>query len=128
MKKLILMLCFLLFSLVGWADTIIWDAPIDGGPVGGYTLYWGSDGDDFCTMSEKCNLSMPSDVLSVDMTILNLLPGNEYKFIVTAYNATGESGPSNEVVYTEDPYQPPLDRIRQSQGIPTEATNMTIVE
>ena len=129
MKKLIFLIG-ILFIIVGyaWADTITWDAPIDGGPVKGYTLYWGSEGDDECTMSEKCNLSMPSDVLSVDMTILNLLPGAEYKFVVNAYNDWGEGDSSNEVVYTVDPYQPPPDRIRQSQGIPTEATNMTIVE
>lgn len=123
MKRLILLFCFMFLPLIGLGETIKWNP--SSGDVDGYTLYWWADeGDTFCTSGEKCMISVPEDVVEIaDMeSILGLLYGVEYKFVVRGYNERGESGDSNIVSYVLDPYRPPLDRLRQSQGKPGEAS------
>ena len=41
-----------------------------------------------------------TDVGNVTTWTLQLSPATTYYFVVTAYNSTGESAPSNEVAYT----------------------------
>ena len=46
---------------------------------------------------------------SMDISALQLNPGTEYNIWVTAYNSHAESGKSNMVDFTTDPFAPPPD-------------------
>jgi hypothetical protein len=70
--------------------TLAWDAPNDPS-VQGYTLWIG-----FASGAETQGPS----VGKVLTTTVTLTSGTTYFFEVTAYNANGQSLPSNEVRYT----------------------------
>ncbi len=76
------------------------------------TLKWDKSGDRrvkgyrlHCGLSSGRNYSRLIDVGNVTTyTLTNLVPGETYYCIVTAYNAAGkESGPSNEISFKTSP-------------------------
>ena len=99
MKKLFLVLLLLLFcSGIVSAKTLKWDALTI--LPDGYTAYWTGTAVGNKTTTDT----------QIDIDTLNLLPG-AYTFVVKAFNVTGESGPSNEAIYTMDGYLPPVDNV-----------------
>jgi len=92
MKKLMLVLMVLLLIVVSAsADIARWDASEC---ADGYKIYY----NEYSTIigeSTEC-----------DLDALNLVPGVEYTFQVTAYNGYGESVKSNSLTYTKGSYTP----------------------
>jgi|SRR5215475_4654400 len=73
------------------AVMLAWDTSSDP-TVTGYNLYWTTAGNTY-----SYNVG---NVTAASVT--NLVPGQQYTFVVTDYNAQGaESGPSNAVLWTE---------------------------
>ena len=67
--------------------TVSFTAPVDGGPVGTYTVY-ASD------LTNPANGGQTSTGTASPITITGLTNGDQYTFTVTATNTTGESTPS----------------------------------
>jgi len=95
MKKLLVLMLVLITSLAS-AATLKFDAST--GDVTGYIVYY-TDGAE--TWSQDIG-----NITETNMSIFGLDPGTEYTFHVTAYNALGESGPSNTATYTRPVYAP----------------------
>lgn len=70
--------------------TLAWDASTTA-DVSGYRLWIG-----FAPGAE----TQPNDVGNTLTTTVQITTGTTYYFVVTAYDATGESLPSNEAAYT----------------------------
>jgi len=102
MKKIIFCCFFLdLFAVSANAMdvTLRWDSV---STADGYKLYYGtSSGSPYVGVAGAEGVS-PVDVGKVTTFTLSGLPLEVYFFVVTAYNAAGESGFSNEV-YTDHP-------------------------
>ena len=100
MKKLFLVLLFMMFTVSAYSANLAWDAST--GQVDGYNVYF-TDG------TESFNADVGNVVLVEDIdNTFNLNPGKTYIFTVTAYNIMGESGLSNSASYdTADSYTPP---------------------
>jgi hypothetical protein len=91
-----------LFALISPAQasqsvTLEWDSDISS--VVGYRLHHGTSS------------GIYSDTIEVgktnSATLSNLAAAKTHYFVVTAYNAVGESAPSNEVSFTTSPTQTP---------------------
>lgn len=77
-------------SLTAANVTCAWD-PNPEPDVQGYILYWGTESGVYSSTATTTN---------TQVTASGLLPGTTYFFVVTAFNAYGESWPSNEINYT----------------------------
>jgi hypothetical protein len=92
--KLVSVLIFLMWSassLHAASVELAWDAPVDGGNVAGYIVYWS-------TVSGSYNDSDSVIVVGeTNATISGLDESNTYYFAVKAYNCTGAGNASNEV-------------------------------
>ena len=107
MKKL-LVLAILLFASSAMAATATWTH--DGVNTSGYTLYfWQSPAP---TMIYNKSIA-GSTVRSMVVDDNYFVPGVEYSFQMTAYNAAGESVRSATVTWTREGsiYAPPADKI-----------------
>jgi len=91
-----------------------WDDPgAEWGIITGYTVYFTDGTEQYHKAVAKEELARADGVVTygdIDGT-LGLMPGVEYTFIVTAWNESGESDPSNSAAYTREPYSPPADRL-----------------
>ena len=100
MKKLIIAwsICFIgfmsLLAVFAYGDTLTWTPPADS-IVNGYKVYYNEYSKD---VGPVVDVLLPGD--------LNLVPGLEYTFTVTAYNDADESGPSNSVTWTRPMFAP----------------------
>ena len=90
----ILMSAFLYAGNVDSAEvTLAWDGNSQPGvTVTGYRVYYGTDGDSY--PSKGC------DVAKTTCKVSDLVDGETYYFVATAYNSYGESGYSDPVSYT----------------------------
>ncbi len=90
----ILMSAFLYAGNVDSAEvTLAWDGNSQPGvTVTGYRVYYGTDGDSY--PSKGC------DVANTTCKVSDLVDGETYYFVATAYNSYGESGYSDPVSYT----------------------------
>jgi len=95
MKKLLIVLMLLLFAVPAFGATLSWNAPTEGTPTG-YKIYYNEFSQDVGLVTEIVDCEL----------VLNLVPELEYTMHVTAYNAIGESGPSNEITYIRQAYVP----------------------
>ena len=112
MKKLIFILCFLLFPVFVYAGgiEIAWDklttckdgvVPVSGVtecPVIEYNLYIGTESGVYSTtividINSLFDQDYPTYYLNTD----SLMPGDTYYLAITASNSAGESGFSNEI-------------------------------
>ena len=117
-RRLILIVAFwfvLLAPFSAFGASLVWDAST--GTVDGYIIYY-TDG------TNQYNYNNGQS-LSCDLSNLNLAPGVEYTFTVRAYNAAGESGDSNSITYTREPFVPPANVLPVSVDTPTDPGNLT---
>ena len=110
----IMVLCLLVAP--AWAADMVWDLDDDHALVDGYTVYF-TDGVDNYNYTFSAN-----ETVVVDQTVrwgpidetLNLQPGTTYTFTLARFTEWGQSGLSNEAVYTTegiDPYTPPENQV-----------------
>jgi len=107
-KNLTILIVFLflfIFSVsTTWAASrLVWDASSE--TVNGYIVYWGKTSDSGYPNSHQV------EGLTCPLDDLHLIPGESYKFVVTAWNSRGESGYSNEVTWNVPIFTPPPDNI-----------------
>ena len=99
MKKILAILAMvLILPCIALADSLSWTH--DG--ADGFIVY-------YTDQTNNYNYNVIGDVRTCDLDLLNLAPGVEYTFHVTAYNETAESGPSNTVTYTREIFSPPAN-------------------
>lgn len=101
LSLMILILAMIISAGLSYCADLKWDAST--GDVEGYNVYFNSGEDEF-----HKDVGNVTEVLDID-TSLNLYPGKIYTATVKAYNAKGESDPSNSVEYTSPKYIPPDD-------------------
>jgi len=75
---------------------LYWDPPESGGPVDGYMVYWSKISGSY-KETDAMNAEQTNET---EITWLN--DAEEYYFVVKAYNLSGMSPVSNEVVYPYD--------------------------
>lgn len=101
----ILLLLLSIASTAFSATSLKWDA--SAGKVDGYRIYYGTDQGEYSKEKDVGNTTI------CPLSAFSLQNGATYYFVVTAYNETGESGPSNEVSWTVPadsiPPAPPQD-------------------
>lgn len=88
----------------------VWDPSVG---AQGYTLYY-TDG--------ITEYKASTTITEIPLSELNLVPGTQYTFTVTAYNDVGESPRSNAVVWTMVAYSPPTDQKPINIVIPSGVT------
>jgi len=93
----------LLLPALSFGATLQWDACTG---ATGYNVYFTPDNIDYYHYNNGNQVRCED----IDNT-LNLPPGVEMTFHVTAYNGVGESGESNKVTYTRAAYVPPEDNL-----------------
>jgi len=110
MKKLIFSLLVCFFALIpalACADHFEWThAGADG-----FIIYYADQNNSY-------NYNVVGDVRSCELSLLNLKPGVKYTFYATAYNESGESGPSNIITYTKKVFTPPANVLPVVQKVP----------
>lgn len=94
------------FIYAAGAD-LAWDAPIKGGAVTGYKVYWKTAGGNY---SDANSITV---VGKMNCTVSQLDETKQYYFIVRAYNDSGMSAASNEVIWSYSDSTPPV----QVQGV-----------
>lgn len=116
MKKFLfifLIVFFLFIPFVNAAD-LQWDDPGEQWEIiTGYIIYFTDGVEQYNITLDKTDLIRSNGTITyVDIEDkLNLAYGTSYEFYATAYNASGESGPSNTVNFTRDGFVPPMDRL-----------------
>lgn len=114
MKKIIyVFLVLLVLCLPALAVDWIWDQHTDTGVIG-YNFYWAESN----SPTEVFYKNLPGiDTITYTVDDLLLKHNISYDFWVTAYNITGESGPSTIVPYTRvvQIYTPPADNLPTEQ-------------
>jgi len=114
MKKILAILAMvLILPCIALADSLSWTH--DG--ADGFIVY-------YTDQTNNYNYNVIGDVRTCDLDLLNLAPGIEYTFHVTAYNETAESGPSNTVTYTIDVFSPPENVMPVASDPPSEPTGL----
>ena len=108
MKKVLAILAMvLMFCGSAQAATLQWDhAGADG-----FIMY-------YTDQTNNYNYNVVGDVREVDLDILQVTPGVEYTYYVTAYNSSGESGPSNTVTHTVGVFSPPVNVLPVASPVP----------
>ena len=115
MKKvfaLFVMLSFV-FVFTVQAASLVWDDPglEQWDTIDGYVVYFTNGTENYNKMLDKAELvrvdgkvtySNIEDNLNIHYSIV-------YSFYITAYNVSGESGPSNTVTYTREGFVPPTN-------------------
>ena len=74
--------------------------------------------------TDNFNYTVVGDVRTCDTGLLNLVPGTEYTFHVTAYNETDESGPSNTVTWTRTVFEPPANLLPVVEDAPADPSGL----
>jgi hypothetical protein len=69
---------------------LTWEAPLDGGPVEHYDVYWEDSETEY-------SIQVPRDQLEISLSDLDLDSGESYDLWVTASNSAGE-GPISNIV------------------------------
>jgi len=114
MKKILVILAMvLILPCIALADSLSWTH--DG--ADGFIVY-------YTDQTNNYNYNVIGDVRTCDLDLLNLAPGIEYTFHVTAYNETAESGTSNTVTYTIDVFSPPENVMPVASDPPSEPTGL----
>lgn len=104
MKQIFLaILIFMFCAGIANAASLKWNAST--GVVDGYNVYFSSEGIDY-----NKDVGNVIEIQNIDSE-LNLYPGKEYIFTVTAYNVMGESEPSNTASYNVPMYSVPGDNL-----------------
>lgn len=120
----------LLLPVLAFGASLQWDDPgAEWDSIVGYTIYFSDGTEDFNKTELKGNLTRADgSVTYADIdNNLNLHYGIEYTFYITAYNDSGESGPSNTVTYTREAYVPPLDHLPEAVvSSPQSATGLGV--
>ena len=70
---------------------LAWDAPLDGGAVGGYIVYWST------TSGSSSHVDSVEVVGETSATVTGMDETEDHYFIVKAYNSAGVGSASNEV-------------------------------
>lgn len=113
-SSMLVLLLFSLMALEAWSTTVEWKAPTEscGGtaldpPLTHFTIYWGRTGRGSSSADTECppnrafqyehSIEVPAGLTSYELSIAE--PG-EWYVTMTATNADGESGYSNEVIKT----------------------------
>ena len=113
MKKNILMIltiiAFLLLNNLAFSNSLVWNPPTGETPKG-YIIYYAAT--DNSTIEFSKNVGNVTEYPLID---LNIDPGVEYMFTVTAYNDAGQSDRSNAVSYV------------RAKFIPVDNPKMTII-
>lgn len=102
------------FATTANADRLLWDDPgANWDVITGYTIYYSDGGQNYNKSVLKAVLERAGgNVIYDDMEgNLNLHYDTEYSVHITAYNNSGESGPSNIITFTREGYSPPLDQL-----------------
>jgi len=86
---------------------LAWDAPMSGGAVAGYKVYWKAAGGSY---SDANSMGV---VGKTNCTVSGLDEAKQYYFVVKAYNDAGLSPASNEVSWSYSDSTPPS----QVQGV-----------
>ena len=112
--KVLSLIAGILFLMVGMvqAATLQWDH--DG--ADGFVVYYTDGANNF-------NYTV-GDVRTCDTNLLNLIPGVEYTFHVTAYNEVAESGPSNTVTYIRAVFEPPANLLPVVKDVPGDPSGL----
>jgi hypothetical protein len=101
---LMLMFVLIMAAPAGAVD-LAWDHD-DPSSVSIYSIYYstteGSSGQGIITVSDGM-------VMTVSIPESHFQPNVEYTIYATAYNLSGESGPSNSVTYMRTGWGPPVD-------------------
>jgi len=110
MKKTLLItamaiLMILAGTLSANAASLAWTYT-DSSNVTGWVCYYQATSDTSKTYSYTLN---DPAARTLDISALQLIPGTEYNIWLTAYNTSGESGPSNTVDFTSPAFAPPPD-------------------
>jgi len=115
--KVYIALIILLSSVytVSAATTLTWDAST--GTVTGYRIYYGLNSGNYSGMEEVGNVTQYS------LSNLPLQEKATYYFVVKAFNAAGESDPSNEVTYYCPDSTPPVP----PQGLSKQISGASVV-
>lgn len=105
LRHLLVVLAITMFAANAPAIDLAWDH-VDPAAVTGYTIYYapvdGSLG--------PFNISvLGGEVMTLTIPDEHFQPNLEYVIHATAYNITGESGPSNTVFHTRHGYSAPPD-------------------
>ena len=116
MKKLLIGIIVLLMAGVANAADLQWDYPADWNDLTGYVVYFNEVGDTDTPWSKTLGKNdITQDGTSVTYADiddkLNLQFNQPYNFYITAYNDSGESGPSNSISYERSGYSPPADSL-----------------
>ena len=110
-KKLLMAVAIvLMFTGTAFAESLSWTH--DG--ADGFVIYYTDGTNDY--------IYNVGNVTTCDVDLLNLTPGVEYTFYVTAWNSKGESGPSNTVTYTIEAFTPPENNLPVATQIPNTPT------
>ena len=96
MKKLLLILTILLFTVPAFGVTLAWDANTD--TAIGYIVYYQETGSDIIYHETVTPPGIETVQFTIDDSKFN--PGMENSFWLTAYNNSAESGSSNIVKWT----------------------------
>ena len=109
MKKIFATAVAILMILVGAlsasAASLAWTYT-DSSNLTGWVCYYQATSDTSKTYSYTLN---DPAARTMDISVLQLIPGTEYNIWLTAYNANAESGPSNTVDFTMPAFTPPDD-------------------
>lgn len=119
MKKLLIGIIVLLMGVAtANAADLQWDFPTDWNDLTGYIVYFNEIGETDTPWTKtvlKDDPAISQDGASVTYSDvddkLNLQFNQPYNLYITAYNNSGESGPSNIVSYTRTGYSPPADSL-----------------
>jgi len=115
--RLFILICLaaLLLPALAFGASLQWDDPgAEWTAIIGYTVYFSDGVEDFNKSVPTADLVRVEGISVTYPDIddkLNLRQNTEYTFYITAYNETGESGPSNSVTYTREGYTPPPDHL-----------------
>ena len=123
------MLLFVPSLVMGASHSLAWDYPPDWAQIVGYTIYFSDGSNNYNKSIVKADVTEDGTTVTyADMeSNLNLGYDTSYEIYITAYDAVGESGPSNTVTFEQGGYVPPVDSLPPPVGsVPSDVSGLTI--